>query len=99
MAEIDIDPFSDHDKMDAQPDETVKLSLSAQEEEDLLVNQNKKHCLVEQASGRKFSENMLKGCIKRYLNAWVKPWKDSILMISNSEMGTVLQRQGHAFND
>ena len=32
MADVDIDPFGDHDKMDAQPDEKGKPLLLSQQE-------------------------------------------------------------------
>ena len=54
MADVDIDPFSNHNKTDAHPDETGELFLSPQEEEELRENQlgnqnaNKKHRSEEQ---------------------------------------------------
>ena len=59
MADVDIDPFGEHDKTDSHPDETGEIFLLPQEErwEDLLGNQNenKKHHLErERVLGEKF---------------------------------------------
>ena len=68
-----------------QPDKTGKTIPL---EPELLKNQSKNCHLEEQVSGRKSSENMLKGCIKRYLKSHIKPQKHSISWISKSEKGT-----------
>ena len=79
MAEVDIDPFDDHDKTDAQPDETgetIPLILGVVGGESL-GNQNvdKKHCLAEPGRARKFSEKYkLKNCTNYYIIKHTKGW-------------------------
>ena len=45
MADIDIDPFGEHDRTESRPDENIPLSLVTPVEEDQFGNQNvnKKH--------------------------------------------------------
>ena len=51
MADVDIDPFGDHDKTDAQPDETGETThlIPGGVGEELLGKRNtsKEHCLEE----------------------------------------------------
>ena len=89
--DVDIDLFSDHDKMDTQPDETGGTIILnpggvGGGGEELLGNQSKKRHLEERVLRRRSSQNMLKGCIKCYLKSHSKSQKHSISMISNSEM-------------
>ena len=86
MADIDIDLLEITTQ--GLTSQQVKIFLSPQEEDQLgNQNVNKKHHLEEKVKELNSSKNMLKGCIKSYLKARVKPQKHFILIISNSEMG------------
>ena len=89
MADVDIDPFSEHGKTDEHLDEGETIPLTPGEAigGGSTWRPNKKCHLEERVLVRKSSENLLKGCTESYPKAWAKPQKHSISMILNSEMG------------
>ena len=75
MADVDIDPFGEHNNTDSHPDDTGENIPLPPVTPGGLENQNtnkKRRLEGERVSGEKFSENKLKDCIKSYLKTLVK---------------------------
>ena len=87
MADININPFGDHDKTESElTGENIPLTPVGRsiwkpehEQETSFGGEENK-----ELNSRKF---MLKGCIKSHLKSRIKPQNHFILMISTSEMG------------
>ena len=95
MADVDIDPFGEHESRPEEPtEEHIPLT---QVEEDQLGNQhvNRKHHLEEnllKLLNMKPWKVLLKVCIKGYLEATMNPREQSIFIISTSEMDSYTTR-------
>ena len=89
IADIDIDPFGEHDKMDEHPDEgeTIAFTPGGVIEGGSTGNQKEKQRSEEEKLSQPDSKKYgLKDCIKSYLKALAKPQKHSILTIWKSKM-------------
>ena len=91
MADIDIDPFGDHDKTDSRPDETGEnIALTPEGgmwEENALGNQkaNKKHHSEERKLKKEGSLTlMLTVCTRSYLSIIGQPWMPLITTTLNA---------------
>ena len=84
MADVDIDPFRDHDKTESRMNHFLSF-----QKEDQLGNQsmNKKHYSEEKVKELELKKTSLKNCMKKYLKSMQKIQKYFISMISTSEMG------------
>ena len=96
MADVDINPFGDHNKTDAQPDEsgeTIPLIPGGVRGGATWESECKRETLfggkLKELDSRK---HRFKGCIESYLKAYAKSQKHSISAISNSEMGNCTRK-------
>ena len=83
MADIDIDPFGEHDKTDSHPDETGE-TIPLKPGGEVMGGSTWEPEYEQETSFRGMSlrtevlKNTSKHYIKSYLKAWVKPQKNSI---------------------
>ena len=104
MADIDIDPFGNHNKTDSHPDKTGESIPTTPGGEKGGGSSWEPECKQETSFREmtlrgKFSKNTLDVCIESYLKALVNPKRILLQLFRNQRWDTVLQGHEHAFNN